>query len=920
MLAIARVATAGGSGTAFAVSAETALTAFHVVGDRTTGAVTHPRVMLVFREGKVPATVVAGETAGDVALLHLTGPMPPGCDPVALTDELARGEWHTRGFPVAGAGEVSVDGTIVDPDACLPGTEVPAVQLFCRQAAAESPQVLKGFSGAPVLVGEPPRAVGVVRWNPTEPDKPRVAVGGSVYACPAAVAVARWPELLLPLTRRRSVEQRHRRLAELLRRPPVQNGRLPAVAEVDPHEVGASPTRYSIEGRASYVPRPGQDRRLRSLLTAEPVVLVVGPATSGKSRTAYEAAAAVWGEAGFVQPKARPYAVRDLLDLDADAPLDPGRLLIWLDDLDDYLAEAGGLDVTTLQRAADRVPPAVVVATIRDEGHRQLRQSRGESGATARAVLQLAERGRVDLPREPTPEERTAARLSYPEEDFSDPHLGVAERLVSAPELLDRFLAAKDNNPHGWAVVKVAIDWQRVGLTRPVPRSGLRRLYEYELIETHPHLDPTDTDFAAGLTWARRPAVSRVAQLTTRRDPDGTQSYQAVEYLEDHATSQRWVVPDAVWHSAMDLVSVEELLAMGRQAEIAFARPDIAEAAWRRAAEAGHPDAMTNLAALLDRLGRIVEVERWYRRAAEAGHPGGMYNLGLLRFERGDAESLREAEQWWRTAAQAGDPGALYSLSVLLQRRGDEESLREAEWWSQRAAEAAGGRVFPKPAEPVHAAEAVIEFSGDVTDLQKQMLTAALRGFMAHLESLHVPLGAVPTIHIKSGARIAYPDPSRGRLFLGAPLADDPGTVLHEYSHWVLEQIAGVTRGSWTADVRAIEAGLAYYLPCSVTNDPRGMYFDLSSTMGTPDYIAKYLDDAHLAGLRWAGALWEVRDRLGRETLDGQLLATWGATPTTREDRADFAERLCDRLAVGLGPSSSQFVRAALVRRELLGS
>ena len=67
------------------------------------------------------------------------------------------------------------------------------------------------------------------------------------------------------------------------------------------------------------------------------------------------------------------------------------------------------------------------------------------------------------------------------------------------------------------------------------------------------------------------------------------------------------------------------------------------------------------------------EAEAWYRRAADAGHSGAMYNLGVLLEERGE---LGEAETWYRRAADAGDSGAMFNLGVLLHQRGE---LGEAE-------------------------------------------------------------------------------------------------------------------------------------------------------------------------------------------------------------------------------------------------
>lgn len=196
-LAIARVELPRG-GTAFAVSDGLALTAFHVIGDRASGTVRHSEPELVFSGGSVPARVDdRSDPIGDVALLHLAGPLPPGSVPVALTSTVHRDRWSSRGFPVGPGGpeSLTVDGSVVDPEQHQPESGASVIALYCRQAAAGSPQRLNGFSGAPVLVADPPVAVGLIRWNPINPDQPGIAVGGTVYACPARSILSRWPEL-----------------------------------------------------------------------------------------------------------------------------------------------------------------------------------------------------------------------------------------------------------------------------------------------------------------------------------------------------------------------------------------------------------------------------------------------------------------------------------------------------------------------------------------------------------------------------------------------------------------------------------------------------------------------------------------------------------------------------------------------------
>jgi Flp pilus assembly protein TadD len=88
---------------------------------------------------------------------------------------------------------------------------------------------------------------------------------------------------------------------------------------------------------------------------------------------------------------------------------------------------------------------------------------------------------------------------------------------------------------------------------------------------------------------------------------------------------------------------------------------------------------MTSLGVLVASRGRVDEAEEWYRRAAEAGSPEAMNNLGAV-VERRDAGA---AEEWYRRAAGVGQPAAMTNLAGLLAGRGE---IEEAAAWYRRAA------------------------------------------------------------------------------------------------------------------------------------------------------------------------------------------------------------------------------------------
>jgi cellulose synthase operon protein C len=178
------------------------------------------------------------------------------------------------------------------------------------------------------------------------------------------------------------------------------------------------------------VPR-ALDGELAAPLCAQPLVLVKGQSRAGKSRTGFEVAARQL-------PGFRLLVPNDRVALSALAELDPlpgqgDGVLVWLDDLDEYLAVEGarGLDAGLLDRWAAREPPVRVLATIRTEEYGRLSAAPGMVGRTVRVLLNRFDPGAITLPVTfDDPAERTAIAELYPGERLSG---GLAEhRLLRA--------------------------------------------------------------------------------------------------------------------------------------------------------------------------------------------------------------------------------------------------------------------------------------------------------------------------------------------------------------------------------------------------------------------------------------------------------------------------------------------------------
>lgn len=123
-------------------------------------------------------------------------------------------------------------------------------------------------------------------------------------------------------------------------------------------------------------------------------------------------------------------------------------------------------------------------------------------------------------------------------------------------------------------------------------------------------------------------------------------------------------------------------------------RADLEKAAYwyRAAAQQGHSDAQTNLAAMHAE-GRGVafdplEAVRLYRRAAEAGNVRAQYSLALMyHLGQGVERNFDDAIRWYERAARQGDANAMNNMAFMYGTgEGVEQSDVEAYAWFALAA------------------------------------------------------------------------------------------------------------------------------------------------------------------------------------------------------------------------------------------
>ncbi|SCF19060.1 hypothetical protein GA0070563_10659 [Micromonospora carbonacea] len=420
-------------------------------------------------------------------------------------------------------------------------------------------------------------------------------------------------------------------------------------------------------------------------------MLLHGRAAAGKSRSAFEAVHRLRRHHRLLIP-AHPGALRELVS--TSYPII--NAVVWLDDLERFLTPTG-IDQALLQRLcpAGRAD-VVVVATIRDKELARLDHAAtrghddngltaaGPDEAAAKLVAQIRGRRRIPVGQDLTDKEHADAKAIGDDRITAALTAGVgfAEYLAAGPAMMRRWsLGDGPLFEVGQALISASVDCRRAGYTTPVPRDILAKLYRLYLSPAWKRRADLPT-ITQGLQWA----CERVLGASSCLLPRENNTYIASDYLLDRTTTGQGPlaaapVPGQVWTTLLTITNLDQIMIIGLHAFHAQ-RLDIAEQAWRTAADAGYTEAMSNLGAVMQKSGDSQKAIQWYRRAAGAGHTVAMYNLGFLLRRCGDG---LEAERWYRRAADAGDTKAMINLGVMLGERGDDQ---EAEQWLRRAANA----------------------------------------------------------------------------------------------------------------------------------------------------------------------------------------------------------------------------------------
>jgi TPR repeat protein len=528
---------------------------------------------------------------------------------------------------------------------------------------------------------------------------------------------------------------------------PSQQNRLPLV-----REAGLTQLRvHRAQVQVPYVERDVQ-QQVAAALGWGRSVLLVGHSMAGKTRLAAQVMRQRFPDAPLLIPESGK-ALRELVG----EGLDPAGVVLWLDDLERFLGP-DGLTIDLLTRLASG--KSLLIATIRSQ-MREAYRPRKELRPPEWEVLEAFTR--IGLQRRHTDAElhRIRAVVIDPNVLAAVRDYGLAEYLGAGPLSIDKFEQGEMVQPVGRALVQAAVDWRRSGLTHPVPK---RVLTSSTLVDVYltdrPDVTRDEGALDQGLEWATEEINETVALLGRRFTGSAEPSFEAFDYLVDHLTAISPAIPDQLWQLSLQEAQPTEWSELG-YAAYQHANLPVAEHAFRKAADTGDGEAMSNLGALLAERGESREAETWWRHAADAGGSKAMFNLGLLFAERGESA---EAEAWYRRGAEAGRPEAMFNLGVRLEERGESG---EAETWYRRAADAGQseamsnlGSLFRKRGE-----------SGEAETWYRRAVNAGYRSAMLNLGVLFAERGEVGEAEIWF-RRAAEAGSSRAMFNLGGLLAE----------------------------------------------------------------------------------------------------------------------------------------------------
>ncbi|WP_432155855.1 tetratricopeptide repeat protein [Streptomyces sp. bgisy153] len=369
---------------------------------------------------------------------------------------------------------------------------------------------------------------------------------------------------------------------------------------------------------------------------------------------------------------------------------------IWLDDLEHYIGPDG---LTPSVLAAMRQYKLRAIATMRAEQRRRLSpidditrdfdDAHGHNALGSRVLDQL---DTVVLPRIWSEKELARAREVKDSRVASavahSRLFGVAEYLAAGPRLYQEWSLAPDVNPRGAALVAVAVDLARAGITGEVPLSVLLPLHELYLHKAGGDVLRPESPQAA-LDWATRRRYGVTSFLLPIK---AGSHYRVFDYLPDALarSSEAPEIPPETWESALDYAQSASLSFHVGMAAVQHENWEVAEKAWVNDLEKHPIQARINLGRVYRYLKKIDKAKIVWQEAVDLGSIDASINLGS-QYER--EGRLRQAIELYRIGAEKGNTHAIYHLAYAIS-----DDKEAADWWlriaESDATDASGAAAF----------------------------------------------------------------------------------------------------------------------------------------------------------------------------------------------------------------------------------
>ncbi len=412
---------------------------------------------------------------------------------------------------------------------------------------------------------------------------------------------------------------------------------------------------------------------VRMRLNAGDPVLLVGPSMVGKTKMAAILIKEMFAARPVLIPET-PEALASLESLD----IHMRESVILLDDID-HLIGTRGITYGVLQRllAADNIVIGTIRAAVYDrlQPTDQLRPPEWDVLSGFKRVFLTRDLSYAEL-------QRLHQIVADPDVQERVREVGIGEYVGSAERIEEALRLGPSTSPVGLALVRGAADWQRSGMTRPVPARVLRDLAKPHLSARHRVKLSDRETYRAALAWATRDINPTVALLQqTERN-----AYVVYDYALDLVSAQAQEIPEPIWLIVINQAAPDELVSIGSSA-IDYSKFDIAMDAFSKAADSGDLMAESHgsafVGALLQEQGDLRGAKAAYRRAIDSRHAKvgstTKFNIGYILEGLGDMRGAKTAyQQAVRSGHAQASPKAALALGRLLAEEGNSEAAKRA--------------------------------------------------------------------------------------------------------------------------------------------------------------------------------------------------------------------------------------------------